>query len=430
MEKSVKATLGLLLPLILSFSCSREKAGENDRTEQATADMVLTWNAAGFTAVQRMGALPPMPESRIAAVVNIAMHDALNNIVALYETYTPSKTAVPEANPDAAVAQAAHDVLVSFLPPQKMFADSMLTVSLGGIAAGNEKELGISLGKETAAALISKRMNDGASIAQVNYVNGSLPGEYRFTPPFDAPGAGFVALPGWGNVKPFSLLSSSQLRPGAPYSVSSDAYAKDYNEIKKFGCTTCPDRSKDQTEIGIFWLENVPTSVNRIAVTLIKKNTLNAWKAARLLALLQISQADANIACFDAKFVYKFWRPVTAVRAGETDGNAETAGDAAWNILSPPTPPVPDYPSNHATDGGAGIEVIRRYFNTDDIAFATTSGTLPGITRQFTKLSQASREIALSRIYVGYHFRMAIDSGEVLGVKIGGYVFEHALKSK
>lgn len=430
MKQLIRSTLFLLLPALVFSSCTRHENDELNQTDEISADMVLTWNAAGITAVQRVGALPPMPESRIDAAVNIAMHDALNNIVALYDTYAYANPAVQDANADAAVAQAAHDVLAAFLPPQKSFADSMLTVSLAGIPAGTDKDLGITLGKSAAAALINKRMNDGAATAQTAYANGSLPGEYRYTPPFDAPGAAFVALPGWGNVKPFSLLSASQFRPGAPYAVTSAAYATDYNEIKKFGCLNCPDRNPDQTQIGMFWLENVPTSVNRIAITLIKKNHLSAWKAARLLALLHIAEADANIACFDAKFNYKFWRPITAVRSGETDGNAQTSGDAAWNILSPPTPPVPDYPSNHATDGGAGIEVIRRFFNTDDIVFSTTSSFTPGVTRNFTKLSQASREIALSRIYVGYHFRMAVDSGEVMGKKIGQYVYEHSLKSK
>jgi hypothetical protein len=430
MKKLLHATFRIAMPAVLLLSCTRHKDDTADRTDNVSATMVLTWNAAGLTAVQRMGALPPMPESRIDAAVNIAMHDALNNIVSLYDTYAYAGIAVPDANADAAVAQAAHDVLVSFLPPQKAFADSLLTVSLAGIPSGADKELGITTGKGAAAALISKRMNDGAATAQIPYANGSLPGEYRYTPPFDAPGAAFVAVAGWGNVKPFSLVSSSQFRPGAPYTLTGNAYATDYNEIKKLGCLNCPDRTPDQKEIGLFWLENVPTSVNRIAVTLINKNHLNAWKAARLLALLQMAEADANIACFDAKFLYKFWRPITAVRSGESDGNAQTTGDAAWIILSPPTPPVPDYPSNHAADGGAGTEVIRRYFNTDDIAFSTTSTFLPGITRNFTKLSQASREIALSRIYVGYHFRNAVDSGEVMGKKIGQYVFEHSLKSR
>jgi hypothetical protein len=429
MKKLLCATL-FIFPAILLLSCHRDNVSETDQTDEVSPGMVLTWNAAGVTAVQRSGALPPMPESRIFAAVNIAMHDALNNIVALYGSYAYSNNPAPGANADAAVAQAAHDVLLSFLPPQKNFADSLLAVSLASIPEGADKELGITLGKGAAMALITKRLNDGAMIAQSAYVSGSMPGEYRFTPPFDAPGAGFVALPGWGNVKPFALLSSSQFRPGAPYKVTGNAYATDYNEIKKLGCNNCPERSADQTQIGLFWLENVPTSVNRIAVTLINKNHLNAWKAARLLALLHIAEADANIACFDGKFSYKFWRPISAVRSGEIDGNAETTGDASWNILAPPTPPVPDYPSNHAADGGAGVEVLRRFFGNDDISFSTTSSLMPGVTRNFTTLSQASREISLSRIYVGYHFRMAVDSGEAMGKKIGQYVFEHSLKSK
>ncbi|MEO5683893.1 MAG: vanadium-dependent haloperoxidase [Chitinophagaceae bacterium] len=431
MKQIMMAVHLLILPAFLLVSCKHNDTPANDPTSKVSTFMLLTWNEAGLTAVHRSGALPPMAESRINAAVNIAMHDALNSIVPVYESYAYRAMAVSAANADAAVAQAAHDVLIFMLPPQKTFADSLLNISLASIADGTGKDSGIVLGKAAAAAMNTKRGKDGASVAQIPFISGTMPGQYRAAPPFDTgAAAGFVALAGWGGVQPFGLSAAAQYRPGAPYAVSSDAYAKDFAEIKKMGCMACPDRTADQTEIGRFWLENVPTSINRIAVTLINDKHLNAWQAARLLALVQMAQADANIACFDAKFFYKFWRPITAVRLAEGDGNASTIGDAAWNVLAPPTPPVPDYPSNHAADGGAGLEVVRRFFNTDNINFSATSTILPGVVRPFANLSQAAREISLSRIYVGYHFRMAVDSGEAMGKKVGQYLFENSLKPR
>ncbi|MGG9960747.1 vanadium-dependent haloperoxidase [Ferruginibacter sp. SUN106] len=415
---------------IAIIACNKNK-DTADKTENTSANMVLQWNNAGMEAMRRTGSLPPMLESRITATLNVTIHDVLNNIIPKYETYALNNAVVSGANADAAVAQAAHDVLLYLLPPQKTFADSLLDVSLNSIAAGTDKDQGIALGKSAATVMITMRTNDGSTTAQYPYTQGTLPGQYRSTPPFDAgPNAGFVLLPGWGKVKLFGLASAAQFRVGAPYLTSSAAYAADYNEIKKMGCTSCPDRSADQTQIGMFWLENVPASLNRIAAAFIKQNNLSAWKAARLLALLHMAEADANISCFDAKFFYNFWRPVTAVRAGDTDSNTVTIGDPAWNLLAAPTPPVPDYPSNHATDGGAGMTIIKNFFGKDDISFSTTSASLPGITRSFTSLTQATREISLSRIYVGYHFRMAVDSGEAMGRKIGQYIFDHSLREK
>ena len=193
------------------------------------------------------------------------------------------------------------------------------------------------------------------------------------------------------------------------------------------GRATGSNRTADQTQIGLFWLENVPLSWNRIARTLATQKGLTGWQAARLLALVNIAEADANIGCFDGKFFYNYWRPITAVQWADADGNPDTGGDAAWNVLAPPTPPAPDYPSNHAADGGAAAEVLKRYFGSDDLAFSTTSTTLPGVSRSFTSLSGAATEVSLSRIYVGYHFRAAVVAGEAMGRKIGGWVMENSL---
>ena len=161
---------------------------------------------------------------------------------------------------------------------------------------------------------------------------------------------------------------------------------------------------------------------------MIDKYKLDPWKSARLLALLQMAEADANIACLNAKFYYNYWRPITAIRLGDTDGNSNTIGDALWDVLAPPTPPVPDYPSNHSTNGGAGAEILRDYFGSDNISYAQTSSSLPGVTRNLKSFSQSAMENALSRVHVGYHFRNACMKGVEQGTKVGKYVFENFLK--
>lgn len=429
----------LFLVFLMPVSCDKVSLpidfvkGGHGGQQKNSSEMVLLWNGATEEATNRVGGMPPMPQSRIFAIVFIAMHDALNNISPRYKTYAyDNGFPLVNANQDAAIAQAAHDAIVGLLPPVAGFADSLLEVSLQDIADGYAKTSGIQLGKDAAKAILSLRSNDGSDQAQVPYVQGTLPGQYRSTPPFDAPGPiqGFVAVPDWGKVIPFSMKSGSQFRVVPDYNVNSADYAKDYNEIKSFGAAVNSKRSAEQTQIGIFFLENVCSIFNRVAKNLVREKNLDAWKAARLLALLQIAEADANIGCLESKFYYNFWRPITAVRLGESDGNPATKGDPSWDVLAPPTPPVPDYPSNHATNGGAAAEVLKDYFGNDNIKIDITTTTLPGITRSYKSFSSATRDNSLSRIYVGYHFRNAVMKGEDQGFKIGKWVFDHELKER
>ncbi len=419
--------IGLLLIVIVG-ACHKTNSSQNTTPPAYSADMVLQWNLATTNIVDQNG-FPPPQESRIYAMINTAVHDALNNIVPKFSTYALNGTPVADASPDAAVAQAAHDITEALLPAQTVYLDSLLKMSLAQIPDGTSKEDGITVGAAAAKAMLDKRSMDGASSAQVPYAEGSLPDQYRFTPPFNTT-PGFAIVPDWGKVDPFGLTSSSQFRPDSPYLLNSTQYTADYNEVKTFGCTSCAARSSDQTQIGIFWLENVPFSWNRITRILCAQYQLDGWKTAQLLSLIHIAMADANIASFEGKYYYNFWRPLTAIQLGDTDGNDSTAGDPNWNLLAPPTPPAPDYPSNHATNAGAVSELLKQYFNTDQISFSTTSTTLPGVTRNYTSLSQAAMEVALSRIYVGYHFRHSVEKGLEEGVQIGDFVFAHSLQAK
>ena len=402
--------------------------------ERADTTAVAKWNQIAtdavvkFNAKDAAGGIPPMIESRMYAMAFSAAHDALNAIDARYQPYL-TKATVSNASPDAAVAAAIRDVMVGQLPPLQADLDAAYTASLAAIAGGEKKTNGIALGKQMAVAIAASRQSDGSASAAIPYVPGSAPGNYRFTPPFDGPPFnGFAALPAWGTVKPFVASSGAQFRAPAPYRVTDPAYTTDFNEIKRLGAASGSTRTPEQSDIGRFWLESSPLGWNRIAATLAKSRNLNGWDQARLFALVHLAVADGYISSFDSKYFYNFWRPITAVRLADSDGNPDTAGDPNWQTFDPVTPPLPDYPSAHATAGGAAAAVMRGVFASDDVAFSQTSTTLPGVTRSFTKLSQAASENNLSRIYVGYHFRLAVDEGLKQGDAVGKLVVQTRLQ--
>lgn len=422
----------------------------------ASPEMVLRWNEAATNVVfqiQQSVPNPPIPpfiESRFYAMVNVAMHDALNNIVPKYKTLALINARDKNADPDAAVAKAAHDVIVFFFdklnppvlvtPPQvQEYIANLLTQSLNSIANSDAKTKGIALGAAAAQAIIQKRSNDGIANVMFPVTEGTQPGQYRFyfpftVPPFPLPSppfTGFYDSPGWGNIETFGLQNSTQFSVPAPYSINSAEYTSDYNEVKRLGCVTCTGesgRTQEQEEIAKFWVESSPYGWNKVGRAVIAQKNMNAWEIARVLALLQMAEADAYISCMKAKMIHFFWRPVTAINLGNNDGNPNTTGDANWQVLVFPTPPVADHPSAHATAGGAAAEILKQLFGKDDFNLSLQSTSLPNHTRSFTSLSRAARENSLSRIYVGYHFRKAVVDGEALGRKVGQWIAEHSLQ--
>ncbi len=424
-----KTLFCMLCAVLLIAACTG-----NPTTERADTTAVAKWNQIATDAVVKFnandaaGGIPPMIESRMYAMAFSAAHDALNAIDARYQPYL-TKATMSNASPDAAVAAAIRDVMVGQLPPLQADLDAAYTAALAAIADGEKKTNGIALGKQMAVAIAASRQSDGSASAAIPYVPGSAPGNYRFTPPFDGPPFnGFAALPAWGKVKPFVATSGAQFRAPAPYRVTDAAYTADFNEIKRLGAATGSARTPEQSEIGRFWLESSPLGWNRIAATLAKSRSLNGWDQARLFALVHLAVADGYISSFDSKYFYNFWRPLTAVRLADTDGNPDTAGDPSWQTFDPVTPPIPEYPSAHATAGGAASAVLRGALGSDDLAFSQTSTTLPGVTRTFSKLSQAASENNLSRIYVGYHFRLAMDEGLKQGDAVGKLVVQTRLQ--
>jgi hypothetical protein len=323
----------------------------------------------------------------------------------------------PGASVDAAVAAAAHDVLVIVSPSQKANLDAAYIAALASIPDGSDKTDGISIGQRAAQINLDNRSKDGAAAAsQPVYIPTKQPGDYDFTPP-----STIALLPSWGKVQTWGIvLANHQVR--GPDPLASAQYARDFNFLKNIGAVGSTLRTAEQTEIAFFWAEGAPAKWNRIANSVIVKKKLDPWEAARVLALVNFASADSFIASFDAKYRFRFWRPSTAIQRGDEDGNTKTIGDPAWLPLFSAAPylqpPIPDYPSNHTVVGAAAAAVLQHFFG-EHVHFDTTSTSLPNVTRSFDGFNEAAIENGLSRAYAGIHFLRAISDGYWQGRGIG-----------
>ncbi|MGD0105261.1 MAG: vanadium-dependent haloperoxidase, partial [Rhodopila sp.] len=346
-------------------------------------DPVILWNTNAGVAATKACIAPfdnPFHESRIYAIMHIAIHDALNAINRRSQPYAFDKKAEPGTSVDAAVAAAARDVMVPLmgrLPAEVVkkecidagvaSAEAAYTAALGAIPDSPAKTQGVALGQASAAAILALRAKDNAAVGP--FLNKDCPppgpGKYQCTPGFP-----FVAFEAWANVTPFVLQDSAQFRPGPPYAVTDKAFTADFNEVKSLGgdgAGTTSTRTADQTQIALFWLESSPLKWSRIARTVSLNKGLNPWENARLFAMLNMALADGYIAMSASKNHYNFWRPVTAIHS---------AGDQTWTPLRP-TPPNQDYPSGHAIEGGVGAEVLKQFFGTDQVSFQDCGVALP-----------------------------------------------------
>jgi PAP2 superfamily len=411
------------------------------------AARVAEWNVTAVDATLIAGENPTV-QSRALAVIQVAVHDALNAIDRRFEPYAFYGEVDPEASSDAAVATAAHDALVGVIAVGTLpftgfgsadqqaaavaFVDAAYAADLEMIPEGEAKTRGIAVG-QAAAAILAERREDGATTF-VPYTPGTEPGEWQPTPnplPPDPPAPTDhlpAQLPGWGQVIPFVLLSSNQFQPDDPPALTSERYALDYHEVQALGDKDSAVRTEDQEEIARFWFGSSPVGWSQIARTVAADRELDAWEQARVLALVNLAMADGVIAGFDTKYRVNWWRPITAIRAGETDGNEATVADPTWESLLN-TPPHPDYVSTHSVQGGAVAVVLRQVFGTDQVDFTATSGVpFPGFMRMFTSFSAAAQENADSRVYAGVHFRSATTNGLKLGRQIGWFIVSHALR--
>jgi len=289
---------------------------------------------------------------------------------------------------------------------------------------GVDKSEGIRIGSAVAAAIVALRDRDGASVTPPGYVFGSAPGDYQSTPP------NFPAQPQftqWPAVTPFALHRANQFRPGEPPALTSDRYSADVNEIESLGVDGSTAATPDAALTGRFWNGAIQNYWNEIAQTAALDRGLGTAASARLFALLNLSVADSVIAFYDAKYTYNRWRPVTAIRAADTDDNPDTTPDANWLPEVGNTAPDPAYPGAHAVISAAGAEVLRVVLQADGLDFDVTSEALPGAARSFGSFSAAASEASLSRIYAGQHFRTDLTIGQRLGQDVADFILDHFL---
>ncbi|WP_028310281.1 vanadium-dependent haloperoxidase [Derxia gummosa] len=422
-----------------------------------TTQAVTRWSSFVIDLMSELEIAGPI-EARSFAMAFIGAHDALNSISPRYARYAVSSSLnQSSANPDAAVAAAMYTVLKNELNATRSgwklgfdYAtklaelDARYQSELAGIADGNAKTLGISIGTTAGNAIIARRANDGMGAALSKaYSAPTTTGYYQITPDYAEAGnsAQKPFAVGWGDVTPFAMASVGVYALPRPYGSSSNAeavqapeYLTDYKEVKAKGSTLdCGDaanqpgvcRTADEKDYANFWYENSSTTWLRLAIGIANNRSMNDWDKARMYALLEMAMSDASVASLYVKYTYQFWRPITAIRTAD-DGNASTTPDAAWSALII-TPPWPDYASVHTGCGSAAAAVLRGVLGSDTISFSASSTTLSGKVRNYTSLTQAETENGNSRIYVGFHFRRAVTDSMTQGNNIGDMTFKTKL---
>jgi len=384
---------------------------------------VIDWNEIQLSIVNTPGAQPAnIQPTRNFAIVDAAIYDAVNAIDRTHEPYLISVRAPRDASETAAANAAARTALDELYPAEQSTIDAQYVAELAKVADGPAKDQGIGIGEQVAADLLAIRANDGSSITPAPFVPGTAPGDFRPTPPnFPIP-----VFTTWGQVTPFVLDSGSQFRPVPPPALTSDAYADAINEVQSLGSATSTTRTPEQTEIGKFWNPPIQNFWNQIADEVATAHHTDLPTTARLFAALNLSFADSAIAFYDAKYTYQLWRPVTAIRLADSDGNPNTVADPNWLPLAGNTPADPSYPGAHSTISAAGADVLASFFG-DNQSFAVTSPALPGVTRSFDSFSAAATEAGLSRIYAGVHTRLDHVAGLTLGHDIANFVLDNAL---
>ena len=428
MKRFVIATIALVLaaPAATAFGHSALRGTSHVRAtweSRESGQPVIDWNQTLLAIVNTPGAQPANIQPTWSfAVLHAAIYDAVNSIDRSHEPYVISVRAPRDASETAAADAAAHSVLAGLYPAQQGALDADYAAELSQVPAGAAKEAGVRAGEQVARGLLAIRADDGSNVPAPPFVAGTSPGSYAPTPPnFPAP-----VFTTWGNVTPFVLESGNQFRPAPPPALTSPEYAAALNEVQSLGSATSTTRTADQTVIGKFWAPPIQNFWNQIAQTVATSNHADLPTAARLFATLNLSIADSAIAFYDAKYAYQVWRPVTAIRQAESDGNAQTTGDRTGS-RSPETPRrTRPTPAPTARSARPQPKVLARFYG-DRERFSITSPALPGVTRSFTSFSAAAQEAGLSRIYAGVHTRIDHQAGLRLGLDVAHFVLHNAL---
>lgn len=386
----------------------------------AGTDMVIDWNKAALNAIRTGRVNPPMA-TRGLAMMHTAMYDCVNAIDRAHEPFFLDANPPIGTSREAACASAAYEVLVHLYPDQVAYFDFVLYESLKKVADSQAKVDGIALGQFVAQQIIDWRANDGWD-RQVIYEPGTEPGQWRPTPPGYLP----ALLPQWGMVTPWSMSSGDQFRPDAPPDLTGAEYAQAFNEVKDLGRVDSQSRTPEQSEIALFWADNPGTATppghwNVIAQDCAIALGYGIGKNALLFAKLNVALADAAISCWDSKYSYSFWRPVTAIWEAGNDGNPGTDPDPSWMSFVT-TPPFPEYTSGHSTFSAAAARILAYEFGTDQMSFTTTSDGTPGVFRSFSTFSSAAGEAGRSRIYGGIHYEFSNQIAQEAGRGLADWV--------
>jgi hypothetical protein len=385
----------------------------------AAGNVVIDWDEKAVSIVQPATGPLPLLAVRNIAILHVAMFDAVNSIEPRYKPYKVRLPATPDTSKEAAAAAAAGAVLIKLVPDAAADVQSTLTSYLASLPDGEAKSQGIKLGEAVAAKILEIREKDGGSAADA-YRPRTKAGIYIPTP---------ITF-GWqlATMTPFGLASPSQFRAKPPPPLKSEEWARNYNEIKDLGAKNSTKRTARQTEDARFWLNVGPRAYNPLPRQVVTAKNMDVLDSARFMALFSVAAADALIAVMDAKYKYEFWRPITAIRNGDIDGNPATERDATWQPIDA-TPMHPEYPCAHCILSSSVAAVIEGLLGTDEIPeVSLTSPFVPGVTHHFTSLRAFGDEVANARICAGFHYRFSTVAGREMGQKIGAYIVKSVMQ--
>lgn len=390
------------------------------RPMEGRADVVLDWTALMLDCI-RVETTAPTLSARNLAILHTAMYDAVNSVNRTHQPYRFQLNTPVETSAEAAAVEAAFRVTALLYPSQLTWASELRTSYLAAATPGVALTNGLNLGYLVGLLTVDSRSMDGSN-TEVPYIPSNDPGQWQRTPPFFRP----PLTPHWGYVDPFCLSDIESFVPGPPPALDSPEYAAALNEVKAVGGQGSAVRTAEQSQIAVFWSDFSYTAMppghwHEIAITIAQKRGNTLAENARMFALLSLAQADAAVVCWETKFRYNLWRPVTAIRRADEDDNAATEKDAAWNHYLA-SPPFPAYTSGHSTFSKASAQVLTHFYGTDAIEFTATSDSLPGVSRHFTSLAACADEVGMSRIYGGIHFQFDNTAGKASGKAIGDHV--------
>lgn len=424
MKRMLSLTIGFALLGGPLFAPPSAASGAEDPGRGGDA-VVLQWNAV---AIQAVGATPPFPSSRAMAIVQLAVFEAVNGITRQYTPYLAPLNAPDGASTDAAAVAAAHDTLVWLFPGQQGFLDATQAESLAAIAEGPAKDGGVAVGRAAAAAVIANRTSDGSAPPQFHTPPSEAPYEWQPTPSCaGAPANNRGLFLHWQFVKPFGVRSSAQFRAPRPPALASHRYARDLAEVNAVGDEASAERPPDRADVAKLFAAQPPhRGWNLVARQLASARHDDITKTARTLAVMNMALSDVHITVFESKYFYRTWRPETAIRRADEDGNRRTSANPDYRPFVV-TPCFPGYPSAHGAGGGAARVVLERAYGRRGHRLTITDAGAPGIELHYSDLRDITDDVSDARVFGGIHFRFDQDAGNEMGEGVGLYDDRHLL---